>query len=193
MLVSETSFVSLDDIRSAVEGCRRCVLAATRTTPVVGVGDARARVMLVGEAPGRNEDLKGEPFVGAAGRLLDELLATAGLVRSEVYIANVLKCRPPGNRNPRREEIQSCLPFLQAQVRVVSPQVVVTLGNYATRSMLDTDEPISRLHGKVRHLGSTAILPVYHPAAAIYDKAKRAVLIADFQVLGDLLAQELAT
>ena len=113
---------SLPELRELVGDCMRCDLSATRTTLVFGVGDPQARVMLVGEAPGRNEDLKGEPFVGAAGQLLDELLAHAGLRRDEVYIANVLKCRPPGNRDPLPEEIATCTPFLREQIRVIDPR-----------------------------------------------------------------------
>lgn len=177
----------LGELRESIGDCRRCGLAPTRTTIVFGVGDAQARVMIVGEAPGRNEDLSGEPFVGAAGRFLDELLGHAGLSRSDVYIANVIKCRPPGNRDPKTDEIDTCAPFLREQVRLVSPEVVVTLGNFATRFILGTDEPISRLRGQARAEGPFTVLPVYHPAAAIYDRTKRDILLEDFAVLGAML------
>lgn len=144
--------------------------------------------MLIGEAPGKNEDLTGAPFVGAAGALLDELLAHAGLDRSEVFIANVVKCRPPGNRNPAPLEIETCTPFLREQVRVISPAVLVTLGNFATRFVLDTDAGITGLRGTARHVGTFTVLPVYHPAAAIYDRSKREPLFADFALIKELLA-----
>lgn len=178
---------TLEDIRALIGDCHRCPLGDTRTTLVFGVGDPYARVVIVGEAPGRNEDLKGEPFVGAAGALLDELLAHAGLTRSEVYIANVLKCRPPGNRDPLPAEIETCTPFLREQIRVISPEVLVTLGNFATRFVLKTDAPISRLRGRVTRVGRFTVLPIYHPAAAIYDRTKRDVLFADFGVLRGLV------
>ena len=180
---------TLDEIRSLIGDCHRCPLGDTRTTLVFGVGDPCARVVFIGEAPGKNEDLKGEPFVGAAGQLLNELLAEAGLERSEVYIANVLKCRPPGNRDPEASEIETCTPFLREQVRVISPTVLVTLGNFATKFVLKTDVGITRLHGKVQKAGRLTVLPIYHPAAAMYDRSKRDDLFADFALLKDLLAE----
>jgi len=145
--------------------------------------------MLIGEAPGRNEDLKGEPFVGAAGKLLDELLAHAGLTREQVYIANVLKCRPPGNRDPLPEEIETCTPFLREQIRIIDPEVLVTLGNFATRFVLKTEQGITRLRGEIHHAGKFTVLPIFHPAAAIYDRTKRDALFADFELLGQILAE----
>lgn len=179
---------SLEEIAALVGDCQRCSLAATRTCIVMGVGNPKARAMLIGEAPGRNEDLKGEPFVGAAGKFLDELLDHAGLRREDVYIANVLKCRPPNNRDPEPLEIETCTPFLREQVRVIDPAVLVTLGNFATRFVLRTDAPISRLRGIPVKTGRFTVLPVYHPAAAIYDRTKRDVLLSDFETLRGLLA-----
>lgn len=179
---------SLEEVRERLGECTRCDLALTRTSLVFGVGDPAARVMIIGEAPGRNEDLKGEPFVGAAGKLLDELLEHAGLRRADVYIANVLKCRPPENRDPQPAEIETCTPYLREQVRVIGPEIIVTLGNFATRFVLRTDAPISRLRGEVRQVGRFTVLPIYHPAAAIYDRTKRDVLVGDFERLGELLA-----
>lgn len=173
----------LDELRRHMGDCQRCQLAATRTTLVFGVGDPRARLMFVGEAPGRNEDLKGEPFVGAAGKLLDELLESIGLARREVYIANVLKCRPPGNRDPLAEEIETCTPFLAEQVRLIAPAVIGTLGNFATRCLLHTDRPISALRGRLFEVGGQRIVPIFHPAAALYDRTKRDVLFDDFRRL----------
>lgn len=143
--------------------------------------------MLIGEAPGRTEDMKGEPFVGSAGALLDELLASIGLDRDDVYIANILKCRPPGNRDPQQVEIDTCTPFLRAQVRLVDPLVIVTLGNFATRFVLKTAEGITRLRGSVLSAGPYAVVPVFHPAAALYDRTKRDVLLEDFATIGSLL------
>jgi uracil-DNA glycosylase family 4 len=180
---------TLDEVRSLIGDCHRCPLGDTRTTLVFGVGDPHARVVLIGEAPGKNEDLKGEPFVGAAGQLLNELLAEAGLARGDVYIANVLKCRPPGNRDPEASEIETCTPFLREQIRVIAPEVLVTLGNFATKFVLKTDVGITRLHGKVQMAGRFKVLPIYHPAATIYDRTKRDDLFADFRQLRALLAE----
>jgi DNA polymerase len=143
--------------------------------------------MFVGEAPGRNEDLQGEPFVGAAGKLLDELLGSIGLDRSEVYIANVLKCRPPGNRDPLVEEAAVCTPFLNEQVRLIAPEVIATLGNHATHHVLGTQRPISALRGRLFHVHGRRVVPIFHPAAALYDQGKRAVLLDDFKRLRAVL------
>lgn len=180
-------FDSLDALREHIGDCRRCPLSGTRTSLVFGVGDPGARLMFVGEAPGRNEDLRGEPFVGAAGRLLDELLASIGMDREEVYIANILKCRPPGNRDPLESEIETCTPFLREQVRIIAPDVIVTLGNFATRFVLKTDEGITRIRGTARRAGRFTVLPIFHPAAALYDRAKRDVLFGDFASIRGLL------
>lgn len=148
--------------------CTACELSETRNNVVFGVGAPDARLMFVGEAPGRNEDLQGEPFVGAAGKLLDELLAEIGISRGEVYIANVLKCRPPGNRDPRPAEIDACKGYLREQIRMISPEVVVTLGNFATKLLLRTETGITRLRGHTYEwwLG-TILIPTFHPAAAL--------------------------
>ncbi|HET7847308.1 MAG TPA: uracil-DNA glycosylase [Acidimicrobiia bacterium] len=158
----------LEELRERALVCTACGLSQTRTQVVFGVGDPNARVMLVGEAPGKNEDLQGEPFVGAAGRLLDQLLAEIGLQRSDVYIANVLKCRPPGNRDPHPDEIDSCKGYLREQIRLIGPEVMVTLGNFATKLLLNTDTGITRLRGRPHPwwLGST-LVPTFHPAAAL--------------------------
>jgi uracil-DNA glycosylase len=181
--------LDLEGLRLHVGDCHRCPLGATRTQLVFGVGDPEARVMFIGEAPGKNEDLKGEPFVGAAGQFLNELLAHAGLERSEVYIANVLKCRPPGNRDPEPAEIETCTPFLREQIRLIGPEVLVTLGNFATKFVLKTETGITRLHGIARQAGRFTVLPIFHPAAAIYDRTKRDALFADFEQLKRLLAE----
>lgn len=178
---------ALAALRDQIGDCHRCPLGDTRTTLVFGVGDPKARLMFVGEAPGKNEDLKGEPFVGAAGKLLDELLGSIGLDRSQVYIANILKCRPPDNRNPLAGEIATCTPFLNKQVEIISPAVIATLGNFATRHVLATDRPISALRGRLFHVGGREVVPIFHPAAALYDQTKRDVLFDDFKRLRTVL------
>jgi DNA polymerase len=187
--VSGLDCPDLEALSAHIGDCHRCPLGETRTRVVFGVGDHKARVMFIGEAPGKNEDLKGEPFVGAAGQLLNELLAHAGLTRDEVYIANVVKCRPPENRNPAPVEIETCTPFLREQVRLIGPDVLVTLGNFATKFVLKTDTGITKLHGVVQKAGRFTVLPIYHPAATIYDRSKRHALFADFALLRTLLAE----
>jgi DNA polymerase len=159
---------TLVELEREAHVCVRCPLSAGRTNVVFGVGDPNASLMLVGEGPGRDEDLAGEPFVGRSGQLLDRLLRQeVGLERRQVYIANVVKCRPPGNRDPRPEEIASCRPYLEAQLDMVAPAVVVTLGNFATRLLLDTTEGIRRLRGRTYRFRSGSLVPTYHPAAAL--------------------------
>ena len=148
--------------------CTDCRLSETRTNVVFGVGRPDADVMMVGEAPGRNEDLEGEPFVGAAGHLLNRLLEEVGMRRDEVYIANVLKCRPPGNRDPRPDEIESCKGYLRGQLDLVDPKVVMTLGNFATQLLLRTNTGISRMRGRsYRWWRDKVLIPTFHPAAAL--------------------------
>jgi len=145
-------------------------------------------VLIIGEAPGKNEDLQGIPFVGKAGQSLNELLEIAGLAREDVFIANVLKCRPPGNRDPRAEEIELCTPFLREQTRTIDPEYIVTLGNFATKFILKTEVGITHLHGKLQQAGKFKVFPIYHPAAAIYDRKKMEALEEDFAKLGRMLA-----
>lgn len=181
--------IPLEQIRAEVEACRKCPLCEGRTQIVFGVGNPEARVMIVGEAPGKNEDLQGEPFVGAAGKSLNEFLALAGLEREDVFIANVLKCRPPDNRDPQPEEIQLCTPYLREQTRTIDPDFIVTLGNFATKFILKTDVGITKLHGQLQQAGKFKVFPIFHPAAAIYDRSKREALDQDFQTLGTLLSE----
>lgn len=178
---------TLEELKTEVASCHKCPLADGRTQTVFGAGNAQARVLIIGEAPGKNEDLQGEPFVGAAGKYLNELLAIAGISRDDVFIANVLKCRPPGNRDPRPEEIELCTPYLREQTRLINPEFIVTLGNFSTRFILKTEEGITQLHGKPVHRGRFTVLPVFHPAAAIYDRKKRVALEEDFATLGHML------
>lgn len=179
--------VSLESIQAELGDCKRCELCETRNTIVFGVGNPHAEVMLIGEAPGRQEDLGAEPFIGAAGKYLNELLAFAGLKREEVYIANVLKCRPPGNADPLPHQIEACTPFLRNQVRAIAPLVLVTLGRFASQFILKTDTGISSLRGKIKITGRYSVLPIYHPAAAIYDQSKKPIMEQDFELLRLLL------
>ena len=181
--------IPLDELRTQVEACHGCPLAGGRTQVVFGDGNPNARVLIVGEAPGKNEDLQGIPFVGKAGQNLNALLEIAGLRREDVFIANVLKCRPPGNRDPRAEEIEACTPFLREQTRTIDPEFIVTLGNFATKFILKTEVGITRLHGQLQMAGRFKVFPIYHPAAAIYDRSKQEALERDFATLGRLLRE----
>lgn len=177
----------LASLRAHIGDCRRCPLGASRTQVVFGVGDPEARLLFIGEGPGKNEDLRGEPFVGAAGRLLDELLGSIGLRREDVYIANVVKCRPPGNRDPEPVEIETCTPFLRRQIELIDPDVIVTLGKFATQYVLDTTVGITRLRGRLYRVEGRRVVPVLHPAAALYNGANRQVLEDDFKRLRAVL------
>ncbi|NOV26857.1 uracil-DNA glycosylase [Cupriavidus necator] len=161
---------------AAVAGCTACGLCQTRTQTVFGVGDRQAEWMLVGEAPGENEDLQGEPFVGQAGKLLDNMLGALGLARGRnVFIANVLKCRPPGNRNPEPEEVAQCEPFLRRQIALVRPRVIVVLGRFAAQTLLRTTTPIGKLRGTVHAYEGIPVVVTYHPAyllRTLTDKAR---------------------
>jgi uracil-DNA glycosylase len=184
----------LEQFAAQVAGCTRCRLAQTRTQVVFGVGNHAADLMFVGEAPGFHEDKQGFPFVGQAGKLLDRLLGGIGLSRSDVYIANVLKCRPPGNRDPVPDEIQSCEPHLFRQVELIEPRVIGTLGNFATKLLSGKQTGITRVHGQEQRttIGGRDVLlyPLYHPAAALYTPAMLNVLEQDFARLPDLLGRE---
>jgi uracil-DNA glycosylase len=173
--------------------CTRCPLHQTRTTVVFGSGNADADLMFVGEAPGANEDKQGLPFVGQAGKLLTKLLEEIGLDRGDVFICNTVKCRPPNNRDPHPNEIESCNEYLRRQVELIQPTVICTLGNFSTKLLRDDNTGISRLHGQaeVRTIGARAIrlYPLYHPAAALYTPSTLEVLRADFHRIPDLLAQ----
>ncbi len=155
---------TLEDIRADLGDCQRCGLAASRSKIVYGVGNPNARLVLVGEAPGREEDLKGEPFVGEAGQLLDRILLAMGMQREDVYICNVLKCRPPNNRDPEPQEVATCEPFLIRQLAAIRPQVIVALGRFAVHSLLKTKTPISRLRGEWQRYQEIPLMPTYHPA-----------------------------
>ena len=185
--------VTLEEVRAVLGDCRLCPLCETRHNIVFGVGNPNARVMFVGEGPGKNEDLKGEPFVGAAGHNLDDLLALAGLRREDVYIANVVKCRPPSNRNPRPEEIEACSPFLREQIRSIWPDVIVCLGNFATYFVLRTEAGITGLRGRMHQTGHFVVMPTFHPAAALYHREWQSYLDDDFRMLGRWLEEHPAS
>uniref|UniRef100_A0A831UE24 Type-4 uracil-DNA glycosylase n=1 Tax=Geobacter metallireducens TaxID=28232 RepID=A0A831UE24_GEOME len=184
---------TLDDIRRDLGECVRCGLAKTRTNLVFGVGNPRARLVFIGEAPGRDEDLKGEPFVGEAGQLLTKIIQAMGFSRDEVYICNVLKCRPPENRNPHHDEIERCAPFMLRQVRAIGPEAVVALGTFAAQTLLATKEPISRLRGRFHDYHGIPLMPTFHPAFLVrYPERKREVWEDMKQVMA-LLGKEVAT
>ena len=183
---------ALDALREEVECCSACVLAETRTRAVFGEGDPGADLMFVGEAPGYHEDQQGRPFVGQAGKLLEQLLASIGMTREQVYIANVLKSRPPNNRDPRPEEIDACRPYLWRQIEIIRPKVICTLGNFATKLLSGDQRGITKVHGQPRATEIAGhklyLYPIFHPAAALYTPANLATLKEDFLRLPELLA-----
>src|SRR5215470_425096 len=177
----------LDRLHAQIRKCTRCGLHATRTQAVPGTGPVNAEIMIVGEAPGANEDLQGQPFVGAAGKLLDTLLAQIGLSRQDVFITNVLKCRPPMNRDPMPNEAEACLPYLRKQFALVRPKAVLILGRHALQRMLPDVGGISRVHGQIFMRSGVAFMPCYHPAAALHNGALLADLQRDFDRVREYL------
>ena len=181
----------LAGLQESLKDCRECGLCDGRTQVVFGAGDAGAELMFVGEGPGFNEDKQGEPFVGQAGKLLTELLEEIGLSRRDVYIANVVKCRPPENRDPAPQEIEACSPHLMRQIDIIRPRVICTLGRFATRLLANTEQSMTAVHGKAKQVTlagvNTLIFPVFHPAAALYARTNRDVLVEDFARLRVLL------
>ncbi|MHA1363263.1 MAG: uracil-DNA glycosylase [Candidatus Freyarchaeota archaeon] len=178
---------SLEEVRKIAKECVRCPLSETRTNVVFGEGDPHARIMFVGEAPGEQEDIKGRPFVGRAGRFLDHMLRVAGLERSMVYISNVVKCRPPNNRNPRKTEIEKCNPYLQKQIQLINPRIICILGNVALKTLLGKTPPISELRGKPIEREGIIYFPTFHPAAALYRPAAKTEMEKDMAALRELL------
>ncbi|ASJ08037.1 uracil-DNA glycosylase [Thermococcus siculi] len=184
-------------LEERIKNCQKCPLGQLRTNAVPGAGSYEARVMFVGEAPGYWEDQKGLPFVGRAGKVLDELLAGIGLSRDEVYITNIVKCRPPENRDPTEDEIRACSPYLDRQIDIIRPKVIVPLGRHSMRYILEKfgfdPEPISKIHGKTFEahtlFGKIVIMPMYHPAAALYRPPIREELRKDFAKLGEIINQ----
>ncbi len=182
----------LKEVYEQARGCVRCPLHQTRTTVVFGSGNADADLMFIGEAPGANEDKQGLPFVGQAGKLLEKLLGEIGLDRGQVFICNTVKCRPPNNRDPHPDEIDSCHEYLRHQVGLIEPNVICTLGNFSTKLLREDATGISRLHGReeVRTIGPRAVrlYPLYHPAAALYTPSTLEILRSDFLRIPELLA-----
>lgn len=177
----------LEQIRLQCELCKKCALHKTRTKPVFGRGNEHAKLLFVGEAPGANEDLTGLPFVGAAGKLLDTYLAAVGLDENDYYIANILKCRPPKNRDPLPEEEDACKPYLDAQIKEIDPKLIVCLGRIAAMRLIKPDFQITREHGQVFEIDGRKILAVFHPAALLRDPRKKEVMLLDFKTIAKML------
>jgi uracil-DNA glycosylase len=179
---------ALAAILTEIGDCQRCKLHQARTHIVFGVGNPNARLLFIGEGPGRDEDLQGEPFVGAAGQLLDRMIKAMGLTRQEVYIANIVKCRPPGNRDPEPDEVAACTGFLKAQIRALHPETIVVLGRVAAQTLLGETTPISRLRGKWREYESVPIMPTFHPAYLLRNPSDKRLVWEDLQAVMQRLA-----
>jgi uracil-DNA glycosylase len=180
--------LTLAEIREELGDCRRCKLAKGRTRIVFGEGAPQARLMFIGEGPGREEDLQGRPFVGEAGRLLNNMLDKLGLRREEVYIANIVKCRPPGNRDPEADEIAACLPFLLKQIDSIRPLVIVTLGRPATQTLLKTEERITKIRGNWKKYNNIKVMPTFHPSYLLRSPRERIKTWGDMQQVMEYLA-----
>lgn len=181
----------MKELEEEIGNCKKCELWKNRNNPVIGEGSLDAKILFIGEGPGYWEDMKGRPFVGKSGKILDELLESIGLKREDVYIANIVKCRPPENRNPITEEIKACTPYLDRQIKIIQQKIIATLGNFATSYIFDKfgleQKSISVVHGKVFNvntiLGSIKIIPLFHPAVATYNPNKKDILLEDFKFL----------
>lgn len=180
--------IALNEIAAEVRGCPKCELCKSRTHAVPGEGDPHARIMLIGEGPGYHEDQQGRPFVGASGKFLSELLAQAGLQREDVFITNVVKCRPPGNRDPLPDEIAACSNYLDRQIEAINPDVIVTLGRFSMARWF-AGERISKIHGQPRKANGRLIVPMFHPAAALHQQSIRPQIEEDFRKLPKFLAE----
>lgn len=175
---------SLDELRAAIGDCQRCKLCSGRTNIVFGIGNPRARLMFVGEAPGRDEDLKGEPFVGRAGQLLSDIITKGmGLTREDVYICNVVKCRPPENRNPEPDEVAACEPFLKQQIDIVRPEIIVGLGKFAVQTLMGSKVAISRLRGNWASYHGIKLMPTFHPAYLLRNPADKKLVWEDIKLV----------
>jgi uracil-DNA glycosylase family 4 len=184
------SMPSLAALSGFIEGCPRCKLSRSRTNIVFGQGNAKADLMFVGEAPGRDEDEQGLAFVGRAGQLLTKIIEAMGRKREDVWIGNVLKCRPPNNRNPEADEVASCRPFLEEQIRLISPRVIVTLGTFAAQALLETDEPIGRMRGRWRTARGVRVMPTFHPAFLLRSPERKKDVWEDMKLVRDFLAEK---
>jgi uracil-DNA glycosylase family 4 len=182
------AIMTLQELAKSLHNCQRCKLAKLgRTQVVFGVGNPHASIMFVGEAPGFYEDQKGEPFVGAAGKLLNDLLQSAGLSRDEIYIANVIKCRPPNNRDPEMDEVDTCKPFLMQQIQMIRPKLVCTLGNWATQTLLERKVGITKVKAQAFYMKDFVLFPLLHPAAALHQGGLLEPLKEDFRKLKEFL------
>jgi uracil-DNA glycosylase family 4 len=184
---------ALLQVRSTLGECTRCKLCSTRKSIVFGVGSPRAELVFVGEGPGENEDLQGEPFVGEAGGLLDKMIVAMGLSRAEVYICNVVKCRPPGNRNPEPDEIAACAPFLHGQLDAIAPRAIVALGKFAAQTLLQDPTPITKLRGTWRTYRGVPLMPTFHPSYLLRDASQKKHVWADLQQVMKALGLPRAT
>lgn len=182
--------MSLEELKKKCEACQRCSLAQTRTNCVFGVGSEKATLMFVGEAPGEKEDLSGIPFVGRAGQLLDKFLEAVDISRDEVYIANILKCRPPKNRDPKPEEEEQCIDFLREQVAIINPKIIVCLGRISAMKLIKPDFKITQEHGTWFKKGNYLMTAVYHPAALLRDPRKKEDMLLDMQKIKEKLSEE---
>jgi DNA polymerase len=186
--VSTGSMPDLPALAKFLEGCPRCKLSRSRTNIVFGQGNPKADLMFVGEAPGRDEDEQGLAFVGKAGQLLTKIIEAMGYTREQVFIANVLKCRPPNNRNPEPDEVAACRPFLEEQIRLLAPKVIVTLGTFAAQALLETDESIGRLRGRWRNARGVRVMPTFHPAFLLRSPERKKDVWEDMKLVRDFLA-----
>lgn len=177
----------LEELNAQIRTCQRCRLSKSRTLAVPGEGPIDAKIMFIGEAPGFHEDQQGRPFVGAAGQFLEELLASINLTRQQVFIANVIKCRPPNNRDPQPDEIEACRPFLDAQIALIKPKIIVTLGRYSM-ALAFSNATISRIHGQPKRVGDIVYFPMFHPAAALHQPQYRTLIERDILKLPQILA-----
>ncbi len=183
--------MKLRELDKKMKECQACELAKTRTMVVPGEGSSRAEIMFIGEGPGKNEDLQGRPFVGAAGKFLDELLGQINLKREDIYIANVVKCRPPNNRDPKPEEAKACWPWLEQQIQIIKPKIIVPLGRHSLQRFIP-EAIISQYHGRAlrkefKPLGKLVFFPCYHPAAALYNGSLRTILEEDFRKIPKII------
>lgn len=178
----------LEEVATLARACGKCELCRGRTNAVPGAGSYQTDIMFIGEAPGANEDRQGLPFVGASGQFLSELIALAGFDRESVFITNIVKCRPPGNRDPLPDEIAACQPYLDTQIEAIDPLTIVTLGRFSMSKWFP-NERISRIHGQARRFGNRVVVPMYHPAAALHQGSLRATIEADFQKLPRIVAE----
>jgi len=183
----QSTMITLEDVRKELGDCKRCKLHRGRKTIVFGEGNEKATLMLIGEGPGYDEDVQGRPFVGRAGQLLTKILQSINLPREEVYIANIIKCRPPQNRNPEPDEIQSCTPFLMKQIQVIQPKIICALGAFSAQTLLKTDVKITALRGKFYDLEGIKVIPTYHPAFLLRNPERKREVWEDMKKIVELL------